>query len=396
MRWSLPPSTEIHRLRGKPATRPGERLDAGPVREMQQRMIEALRRAEVISLINSAPDEPRLGLSLAEELCEAYEAEIGVVASFDGDGGAHAIGIVGAGGDQKRLILEAPELEKAAGSSRALRLGGADLLGVGGRSLLLAGYRAGGGRSVVAGVIRLYPDDFGDAERALLESVTVSAGQALERLWARRERDELIEQLKEAFVGTAAALSNALEARDDYTAGHTGEVADLAVRLGGELGLDGQALEDLRYGGAFHDIGKIAIPDAILHKPGPLNEAEWEVMVRHPAIGAEILEPITFLSPAVTEMVRHDHERFDGHGYPCGLAGEAIPLGARILFVVDSYHAMTSDRPYRRALSASAAIAELERNAGTQFDPEIVAAFVGLLQREAREPALQRWQPGHQ
>ena len=127
-------------------------------------------------------------------------------------------------------------------------------------------------------------------------------------------------------------------------------------------------LRDLRYGAVFHDIGKIAIPEAILNKQGPLNEAEREIMERHTIVGEQILAPVEFLAD-VRPIVRHEHERWDGGGYPDGLRGEQIPLGARIVLVCDAFHAMTSDRPYRAAMSDADARAELRAGAGTQFDP---------------------------
>ncbi len=228
------------------------------------------------------------------------------------------------------------------------------------------------------GAARLYEQRFDEPEVALIESVALSTAQTLERLWAQSEREELIGRLKASLVGTAEALANALEAKDDYTANHAGEVADLAVAVGREMGLGEDDLEDLRYGAIFHDIGKIAIPDAILNKPGPLDPGEREVMMRHPEIGAQIIDPIPYLSEEVKRMVRHDHEHFDGSGYPDGLAGEAIPLGARIILVVDGFHAMTSNRPYRRAMPREEALAELARHSGAQFDPDVVGAFVRL------------------
>ncbi len=141
----------------------------------------------------------------------------------------------------------------------------------------------------------------------------------------------------------------------------------------------------MRYGAIFHDIGKIAVPDAILTKPGPLTAEEFSVIKRHPVVGEQILAPVPFLS-GVRQIVRHDHERWDGAGYPDGLRGSQIPIGARIVFVVDAYHAMVSDRPYRRAMSEADARAELESNAGTQFDPDVVSAMTAALDRGAGAP----------
>lgn len=346
---------------------------------MRRRFVEALRRAEVISLVAGADDEAELGSLLSEELCEVFDAEIGIVAERGELGRWRAIGLHGVSEDRREALLRAAELGHAADSRRAVVEQGSDLLGIGARASALAGYGETSGRQVVVGAARLYAEGFDQAERALLEAVSLSAGQALERLWARDERTELIAQLKAAFVGTAEALANALEAKDNYTANHASEVADLAVELGRELGLGEERLEQLRYAAIFHDIGKIAIPDAILNKPGPLDESEREAMKRHPVIGAEMIEPIPFLGGEVQEMVRHDHEHFDGSGYPDGLCGERIPLGARIILVVDSYHAMTSDRPYRAAMAPEEAKAELARCAGAQFDPAVVGAFVKLI-----------------
>ena len=189
----------------------------------------------------------------------------------------------------------------------------------------------------------------------------------------------LYAQLEASYMGAAEALAAALEAKDNYTADHARSIADLAVEVGRRLGLDDGERRDLRYGAIFHDIGKIAIPDAILNKPGPLTDEEYEIVKRHPLTGDQILAPIPFLANA-RRIVRHDHERWDGGGYPDGLAGEEIPLGARIVFVVDAYHAMVSDRPYRKGLGETAARAELLAHAGTQFDPRVVDALIECLE----------------
>ena len=346
---------------------------------MRRRMVEALRRAEIISLLSRAESEGELGELLPEELCEVYDAEIGFVGEIEADGSARAIGLVGVSDSESARFLASSEIAQAASAPRPVGEEGAGLLGVGARNSLFSSYRTRGGRQVIVGAARMYEQPFDAPEVAMVESVAVSAGQTLERIWAEQERDELIGRLKASLLGTAEALANALEAKDNYTADHASEVADLAVAVGRELGLAEEHLEDLRYGAIFHDIGKIAIPDAILHKPGPLDPEERAVMMRHPEIGAQIIEPIPFLSAEVKRMVRHDHERFDGRGYPDGLAGEEIPLGARIILVVDSFHAMVSDRPYRKAMPKPDALAEIARNMGTQFDPVIAGAFVRVI-----------------
>ncbi len=171
----------------------------------------------------------------------------------------------------------------------------------------------------------------------------------------------------------AASLARAVDARDAYTGSHSERVADLAARLAAQLGVDREQVELTRLAGSLHDLGKLAIPEEILRKPGPLSETERLVLERHPQIGFRMLESLG-VDP-VADWVLHHHERWDGSGYPDGLPGDEIPLGARIIFVADAYDAMTSDRVYRDRLSDDEAIAELERCAGSQFDPDIVAAL---------------------
>jgi diguanylate cyclase (GGDEF)-like protein len=232
---------------------------------------------------------------------------------------------------------------------------------------LIIGGRAWGAISCIAGKRKL---DEIDAE--LIAAVA-------EHLSAAIRTADLYDQLTKSMIGTAEALAAALEAKDSYTADHARSIAELAVDVGRELQLSESALDDLRYGGIFHDVGKIAIPDALINKPGPLTDEEFEVVKQHPAIGAEILAPVPFLY-GVRTIVRHAHEHWDGGGYPEGLSGEQIPLGARIVLAVDAYHAMTSDRPYRQAMSHGEACGELEDNSGTQFDPEVVEALLSVLE----------------
>ena len=175
----------------------------------------------------------------------------------------------------------------------------------------------------------------------------------------------------------AASLARAVDARDAYTGSHSERVADLAARIATRLGVDREQVELTRLAGSLHDLGKLAIPEEILRKPGPLSETERLVLERHPQIGFRMLESLG-VDP-VADWVLHHHERWDGSGYPDGVGGDDIPLGARIIFVADAYDAMTSDRVYRGRLTDDEAVAELARCSGTQFDPEIVAALADEL-----------------
>jgi diguanylate cyclase (GGDEF)-like protein len=186
------------------------------------------------------------------------------------------------------------------------------------------------------------------------------------------------EGLERTFVSTVEALANALEANDEYTSTHARWITDLSLRVGRGLGLDEQALKRLELGALLHDIGKIGIPSAILCKPGRLNADERALIETHPELGERIIAPIDRLQE-VRGIVRHCHERWDGRGYPDGLAGDAIPVESRIIFVCDAYHAMTTDRPYRKRLSHPEAVRRLRDAAGTQFDPHVVERALVVL-----------------
>jgi len=175
-------------------------------------------------------------------------------------------------------------------------------------------------------------------------------------------------------------LTSALDERDGVTEGHSRRVADLSLIVARELGIDGDDLLDVERAGILHDIGKLAVPDAILSKPGPLTSDEWVEMRRHPDVGHHLLRDVPFLGRAA-EIVRAHHERFDGAGYPRNLKGDRIPLGARIFAVVDAYDAMTSDRPYRPARSHQEALEEIRNQVGSQFDPVVVAPFFAAVRK---------------
>jgi putative nucleotidyltransferase with HDIG domain len=348
---------------------------------MRRRFVEASRRAEIIAMVNEARDEAEVTSAVSAELCEAFEAEIAFVviaeARYDQP---RFLACVGLTPQEQTRVLSDPHLAATIKSKEAAALQAPELFGIGARSAVLAPFHAVKRERIVVGAIRLYPQEFDEAEVALLEAVTKATGHALERAWLADERLQLVDRLEKAWLGTAQALAAALEAKDSYTATHASSIAESAVEVGREFGLDEEALRDLRYGAIFHDIGKIAIPDAILNKPGPLTEGEFEVIKRHPIVGENILTPVPFLEQ-VRRIVRHDHERWDGQGYPDGLKGRQIPVGARIVLVVDAFHAMISDRPYRAAMTEETARLELRAGAGTQFDPDVVEAFLRVLDR---------------
>jgi response regulator RpfG family c-di-GMP phosphodiesterase len=204
----------------------------------------------------------------------------------------------------------------------------------------------------------------------------------LEELSSHRatELDKALEEIENSYRITLKALVQALETRDFETHGHSERVVTYSLRLGHEVGMEKEALKNLELGALLHDIGKIGVPDAILRKPAKLTEEEWEKMKLHPQHGQKILRNIEFLEGAARVVAQH-HEQWDGTGYPFKLRGEEIDLGARIFAVVDAFDAMTSDRVYRRGCGYEAALEELQRCAGTQFDPAIVEAF----QRVPRE-----------
>ncbi|MHB8694453.1 MAG: HD-GYP domain-containing protein, partial [Solirubrobacteraceae bacterium] len=180
------------------------------------------------------------------------------------------------------------------------------------------------------------------------------------------------------------ALAVALLERDRYTGEHSEAVISMSGAVARNLGCSAIEIERVKSAALLHDIGKVAIPDEILNKPGPLTDDEWKLMKEHPVIGERILRVLPGLG-TVARIVRHEHERWDGGGYPDGLKHNEIPLGSRIIIAADTYHAITSDRPYRPAAPHAAAVAELSRCSGTQFDPDVTAALIGHLygQRQA-------------
>jgi HD-GYP domain-containing protein (c-di-GMP phosphodiesterase class II) len=213
--------------------------------------------------------------------------------------------------------------------------------------------------------------EFGEQDLDAVISVANTAAMAI-------ENTRLHQSILEAYTGTITALAAAIDAKDPYTRGHSQRVMEFSLLTGSYLSIAREEMEILEYAAILHDVGKIAIDSRILNKPAALNEAEWEAVREHPVIGANILRSVPFLERA-SELVLCHHERFNGQGYPNGLKGEDIPLGARIISVADAFDTMTTDRAYRPALPVEQAIRELNNCSGGQFCPQAVKAFVGGL-----------------
>ncbi len=220
-------------------------------------------------------------------------------------------------------------------------------------------------------------------DRLSSQGLARSIHRALERFWL----NEQVEDIERVILALAAAV----EAKDLAIEGHLHRMAHYAPQLGQTLGLDQHQLRLLKCGGILHDIGKVGVSEAILCKPGPLTEAEWEEMRQHPITGETICAPLKFLRE-VGPIIRHHHERWDGNGYPDSLLGEEIPLLARVISVVDAFDAMTSDRPYREALPIDEVVRRLSDGTGTQWDPDIIRVFLDIIRREG--PGLQRGTTG--
>ncbi len=226
----------------------------------------------------------------------------------------------------------------------------------------------------VWGVLNIEATDAGaltEADAVLVEAIATSFGVAVHRA-------QLVADLEGAFTTTLAALTSTVEAKDDYTACHGEDVAVLAERVALRMSLSSPQARDVRYAAMLHDLGKVAVPSEILLKPGPLTDEEWVTMRSHAAIGGELvarIDAFAHLAPAV----RASHERWDGGGYPDGLAGDAIPLAARIIAACDTYDAIVTDRPYRPARTPQEACEELGRVAGAQLDADVVDALVAEL-----------------
>ena len=195
----------------------------------------------------------------------------------------------------------------------------------------------------------------------------------------RREAEAAYRELSSSYTSMVRTLAEVCEAKDSYTRSHLDRTYQYASMLTARIAPEYSERVEIGYGYLLHDIGKVGIPEAILNKPGPLTEEEWAVMRTHPLLGVNLVKPLRFLGDAVG-IIREHHERWDGKGYPGGLRGEEIFLPARIFMMADTFDAMTTDRPYRRALPLHAALEEIDTHAGTQFDPEVARVWIDIVE----------------
>ncbi len=275
-------------------------------------------------------------------------------------------GLAARGHDRESLVVFAQEaLGRLTGTPVRVNVGLAEA----GGQLLVAGGQP-------LGTVQL--EESGEYDEARWKRLREAL---LPQLATAVESSELVEQVRKTHLQTIAALSRSMEAKDYYTGGHTERVATVSVALARRLGFSGADLDAIEIGALLHDIGKIGIPERILHKPAPLDDEEWKVMREHPVISEYILSEVE-LPEIVRQIARSSHERMDGGGYPDGLAGENIPLAARIVLVADAFDALTTDRSYRRGRSIAAAFEELREHTGTQFCPRVIDALEALLHEE--------------
>jgi diguanylate cyclase (GGDEF)-like protein len=339
-------------------------------------LLRASRRESLTDGLTGLANRRALMRDLEDAAEEATAADRRCLALFDLDGFKQYNDAFGHGaGDALLQRLGADLAAAVAGHGNAYRLGGDEFC-------VLLHHHAGAGDPIVQAALAALAepaDPFTVDASFGLVSLPADADTAVDALRLADHRMYALKHGRRATKGEAReVLLAVLGEREPDLQRHMRDVAQLARAVGNHLGLDAEDLDVVVRAAELHDIGKVAVPDAVLHKPGPLDEAEWSFIHQHTIIGERIVGAAEALRP-VGRVVRASHERWDGGGYPDGLAGEAIPLGARIVFACDAWDAMTCDRGYRSALSAPEAADELRVNAGTQFDADVVAALLAVV-----------------
>lgn len=369
---------DLYEMKRLAKSETGEEIPLGGRLARHERLASASRIALKLAPLHEAD---AIAQTAIEELDESFGLHYVAIHVIGEDGSLCLAAAAGAATD---LVEHRTRSAERGVPGRAIASGEAtlveDVVTAGGRGR----HSVPGAGSELAAPIRVDGEPWGALELVHTESRELDfidllfADTIASAIGAAIHRTELYAELEGTFMRTIAVLSDALEAKDSYTAAHAREVADLAVEVGEMLGMQPDELRTLSYGALLHDIGKIGVRSEILHKPAELTAEEYEEMKEHTVVGARMLERIPYFSN-VHPLVRCSHERWDGDGYPDGLAGSSIPLGARVIAACDAFHAMTSDRPYREAMSPQRAQAELERCSGTQFDPAVIDALVRVL-----------------
>jgi putative nucleotidyltransferase with HDIG domain len=379
-------------IRDQHASAPGlrERLSfADPENARRAYLEEQLALTErLTATMASALDLGQLAREVVDELHVTFGVYLAVIQRLDGDGVLRIVASAGPLAEQGGMFLMTEQPVSVGINGRVARTGEVALVGdtsadpdyavcdpaTDPLSELSVPICVDGRTWGVLNLEEVRAQAFDEGDATLMRTVANQLGVALHRI-------RIYGELEHALVTMLTVLGAAMEVRDAYTALHEEAVAELAVQIAAELGLDPLARRAIRYAALTHDLGKLAVPNEILHKPGPLDEHEWAIMRRHTIVGAEMLAKIPFFED-VHRLVRGHHERWDGSGYPDGLRSQQIPVGARILCVCDSYNAMITTRPYRVAMTREAALAELRRCAGSQFDDRVVAAIERVLGHE--------------
>lgn len=327
----------------------------------------------IISFITKTLDCTRVSIMLKEEKCLRIKASVGISEGIVENTSIPIGEYISGGVFAKKEALFIPDVDEASWLKSTVKTDHKSFISF---PMLLAGLVSD---EEAVGVINVTNKrdnrSFTQHDFETLNFIANTASIAIHNHFNRLN-------LKDAYFETTRALAQAIEAKDGATGEHCERIEKYAIEIAREMGISSAEIENLRYAAILHDVGKIGVREDVLKKTGRLTPEEYEEIKKHPVIGAEIVKGVQFLTEVIP-VIYHHQERYDGKGYPSGLSGEAVPLGSRIIAIIDTFDAMTSDRCYRKALSIEDAIAELMRCAGTQFDPAIVDLFIKVLKKES-------------